>query len=425
MAETSNSRTVRVGAVVAAALATLMLFLFFIGAEQKVFARKNHYKVKMKTASGLAEGNPVQLSGVRIGSVQEILLPEDPQRQEVDITITVDEKYEERIRQDSRARIRKLGLIASDSYIEISPGSTKYPVLPPGAIVPSARGTDVDKLLASGEDLVSNFLEISYSLKNVLARVDRGEGLIGELTSTQPGKPRVTDTLQTTLTRTNDILTDVQQGDGVLGRLIYDEELGTELTASLKSTAQSLESITGTINRGEGALGTLLRDPQGKERMDYLLENMTLASENLAAFSQDMREGEGLLPRLLNDREYAEETLREFQGLVAQLNETARKLNQGEGTAGRIISDPSLYEAINDIVIGINESKLLRWFIRDRQQKGIEKRYEAAQSEPAPKPLTPAVPARTDGEETGQDGEEPQAPPAPPSTTRPVSNPPL
>ena len=78
-------------------------------------------------------------------------------------------------------------------------------------------------------------------------------------------------------------------------------------------------------------------------------------------------------------------------------------MNRGEGTAGKLINDPSVYESVNDILIGINESKLLRWLIRNRQQSGIQKRYDTESSKPAPaappppvKPVTkseaPAVP---------------------------------
>jgi len=53
-----------------------------------------------------------------------------------------------------------------------------------------------------------------------------------------------------------------------------------------------------------------------------------------------------------------------------------------------------VYESINDILIGINESKLLRWLIRNRQQSGIEKRYnEAQKTDTAPPPPPEVVPA--------------------------------
>ena len=109
-----------------------------------------------------------------------------------------------------------------------------------------------------------------------------------------------------------------------------------------------------------------------------------------------------LLPRLINDKPYADQSLAEFTGLVHQLNDAVTKINNGNGTAGKIINDPSMYESINDILIGINESKMLRWLIRNRQQKGIEKRYDATtqqpattKSEAAPPAGVPVVPAAT------------------------------
>ena len=44
-----------------------------------------------------------------------------------------------------------------------------------------------------------------------------------------------------------------------------------------------------------------------------------------------------------------------------------------------MIDDPQVYEAINDIIVGIDESRFLRWLVRSRQKEGIEKRYETEQ----------------------------------------------
>ena len=44
-----------------------------------------------------------------------------------------------------------------------------------------------------------------------------------------------------------------------------------------------------------------------------------------------------------------------------------------------LIEDPSIYEAINDVIVGIDESKLLRWLVRNRQKSGIKNRYREEQ----------------------------------------------
>ncbi|HYH44658.1 MAG TPA: hypothetical protein VEG34_03170, partial [Thermoanaerobaculia bacterium] len=79
--------------------------------------------------------------------------------------------------------------------------------------------------------------------------------------------------------------------------------------------------------------------------------------------------------------------------IVQRLNTVSERLVQGEGTAAKLINDPKIYQAVNDILIGVNESWMLRWLIRNRQKAGIEKRYddaggparsEAAEPEPDP-----------------------------------------
>ncbi|HEY4640087.1 MAG TPA: MlaD family protein [Thermoanaerobaculia bacterium] len=391
MAPVQKDKSIRVGLLVSVALVVLMVFLFFIGSEQKIFSRKNEYEVRFDSVAGLAEGNPVKISGVTVGVVKDIRLPRDPKAKDVDISLMVDRKYAERIRGDSRARLKKLGLLAGDNYIDITPGSPRFDALEPGSIIPAQRQTNVDQLISSGEDLVDNFVQISYSLKNVLARIDRGEGVLGELTTAPETKQRMTDTVLTTLNKTNALLTHIESGKGVIGKLVYDDEFADQLKTSLSSSATSLAAITGKVQKdldsGNGALPALLSDPEGKKKVYDLVENLKTTSSNLALFSASLKEGQGLVPRLLNDKQYGDQALTEFQQLVHQLDETVKKINTGEGTAGKIINDPTVYESINDILIGINESKMLRWLIRNRQEKGIDKRYDNQQkAAPAPPP---------------------------------------
>jgi phospholipid/cholesterol/gamma-HCH transport system substrate-binding protein len=399
MATKPKEKTIRVGLLVAVTFVVLMIFIFLIGSEQKIFSRKNEYKVRLDNVTGLAEGNPVKISGVTVGVIKDITLPYDPKMHDVDIELMVDKKYSPRIRTDSRARLKKLGLLGGDSYIDISAGSPKFDAMEPGSLIPAARQTNVDQLISSGEDLVDNFVQISYSLKNVLGRVDRGEGLIGELTSTPETKQRITDTFLTTLNKTNAILGHVESGKGLVGKLVYDDAYAAQLTGSLQETARSLQglvaSVEGSLKTGQGTIPALLNDPDGKKKVFELVDNLRVTSANLAALTASYQNGQGLVPRLMNDKAYGDQALLEFTGLLKQLNDTVAKVNRGEGTAGKLISDPSVYESVNDILIGINESKLLRWLIRNRQQSGIQKRYDT-ESKPgsaAPPPEVKPVPA--------------------------------
>lgn len=412
---TKKEKTIRVGLLVSGSMVVLMTFLFFIGSEKKIFARKNEYNVQLENVSGLAEGNPVRMSGVTIGVIYDIFLPHDPKLRNVRIQLMVDRKYGDRIRSDSRARLKKLGLLTGDTYIEITPGSLRFDVMEAGATIPAQKQTNVDQLISSGEDLVDNLVQISYSMKNILSRVDRGEGLLGEVTSSPETKQRLTDTLLTTLNKVNTALKHIESGHGVVGRMIYDDAYGEQLTASISGAAQSLHTVASSVQRsfesGQGTIPALLNDPEGRKRVIELVENLRITSANLATFSATLQTGPGLLPRLISDKQYGDQALNEFKGLLQQLNATVEKINSGEGTAGKILADPSVYESINDILIGINESKLLRWLIRNRQQTGIEKRYnQQKQNPPAPDVKTTVTPGQ------------PAKPPVVPPTTTTTSS---
>jgi len=114
MAPKSKEKSLRVGFLVTVAAVIFMVGLFFIGSEQKIFARKQEYTVRLDNVTGLAQGNPVKISGVTVGVIRDINLPRDPKKKDVDITLMVDKKYADRIRTDSRARLKKLGLLPGE-----------------------------------------------------------------------------------------------------------------------------------------------------------------------------------------------------------------------------------------------------------------------------------------------------------------------
>ena len=130
----------------------------------------------------------------------------------------------------------------------------------PGGVIGTAPDTDVDKLLASGGDVVDNMVRISYSLSRILDRVDRGEGLVGELTTGESSK--ITDRLDATLASAQRVMGGIENGKGALGRLVHDEKLGNELA----SAVARLESVVAQADRGDNLAATLLRSPQAPLR---------------------------------------------------------------------------------------------------------------------------------------------------------------
>ncbi len=189
----AHRRELKVGLLVLAALAVLAIGLLVIGDKNNFFARKTSYFVRFNQVGGLAPGAGVTLDGVNVGTVDRVVLPRNPEQREIDVWLLIDRRYAERLRapqgmplanaeQVTRARISTLGLLG-DKFIELNSGAERFPPIPDEGEIPAASQPDLDVLLASGEDVVGNVAQISHSLQHILARVDRGEGLLGELTT--------------------------------------------------------------------------------------------------------------------------------------------------------------------------------------------------------------------------------------------------
>ena len=379
---TPPSTARRVGLLLLVALALGMAAIFTVGERRNLFSAKNDYFIRFDSVSGLQPGSNVQLDGVGVGSIAAIDLSEDVRQNQIEIRIRVEERFAARIRDDSMARIRTLGLLG-DKYIEISSGTSQFPEIPEGGAIGTAPVADVDRLRASGEDLVNNVTRITEQLTTILGRMERGEGILGELTRDVEPNRKVTTEFIATLDSIRGMFDEFRNGAGPLPRMLGDRTLGDKL----ESTVTRLDSLLGQAESGGGALSMLLTDGEQKARLERSLASIERTTANLESASASLREERALLPKLLGDEAYGEKLSGELQSLLENLNRVAGKIDHGTGSAAQIINDPQLYQAMKDIVTGIDESAILRRLIRNRQKKGIEVRLEQGlDAVPAPPP---------------------------------------
>lgn len=365
------SRELKVGALIIVSLIVASLAVFLVGERSNVFARKNEYFVHFESVSGLATGNPVQLNGVVVGSVRRVVLPENVEVQYLTVWVSIDRRYADRVREDSRARIKTLGLLG-DKYIELTSGTPGFAQIESGGEIRTGAATDVEKIIATGGDAVENLVAISYSLRTILERMEAGEGILGELTTESETGQRAKKSLMETFETFRDITAKLESGEGTLGKLINDSTLVDRAEGSLAH----LEGILGQVESGDGAVAALLNDPATRDKVNKSLDSMSTLTQDLASLVADIKDGGGLLSTMLFDKEYGAEVRQDIQQMIMNLRVLSDRLEQGDGTLGQLINDPQVYEAMNDIIIGIDESKMLRWLVRNRQKSGIKVRYE-------------------------------------------------
>ncbi len=370
-----TKRNLRVGALTVAALVLLSVAVLTIGKRQQIFIRHTRYNTSFSNVTGLQTGAPVRVSGVNVGFVESITLPTQPDENRITVRFTVNAVYTERIRNDSVASIKTIGLLG-DKYLEVRGGSAEAERILEGGKVPGKDPAEVDELVAGGEDLMANLITISSSLKVILNRIEAGEGLLGELTRTSADEEKFSDMAKSSMASLETILTRIEAGEGLVGRLLTDDEMADDLYATAHSLRLTGARFTRDLERTDSTYAVLFKDPQTAQMLRETVAAIRDASQAMSAAFEQLASGEGTLPRLMRDKEYADDFLGDMQLLMFHLRSAMQKLDEGDGTAGAFLNDPQLYQDLEAVVRGVKESKVTSWFVRDRRESG-EKAMEA------------------------------------------------
>ncbi|MEP6994825.1 MAG: MlaD family protein [Acidobacteriota bacterium] len=397
--ETHVGRRFRVGLVVLIALFATMIGIFMIGQRANLFRKKFPYETRFESAAGLVGGNIVSLNGVVVGNVMEVNLSGDPADRTVRVVYDVVRRWTPMLRKGTRASIKTRGLLG-DKYIELEGGRADEPQVPIGGEIPAAPGAGLEKLLQGSGDLLTDLSAIAKSLRNILGRTEKGEGFLGAITSTSEESEQLGNSFNAALHSLNAILQKIQSGHGLAGKLLIDEKYGRETSASLAGAFRSIQSVLGKIDdgvrNGNGALPALLSDPEGKKKVYALVDTLATAAAALARVAENLEKGNGALPILLHDERFGRAFTGNLRDFSQRLESIGRKLDEGHGTAGKLINDPAIFDAANRLVVGVDESAILRWLIKNRQKAGIKKEYRQGQ-EPASDDAAapPAAPTAT------------------------------
>lgn len=215
-----------------------MMVIFLMGSEKKFF--ESHYSIVcfFDNISGLREGATVQLAGINVGSVKKILFETDLERKKVKLVLSISERFQDRIRQDSIASIETQGLLG-DKMVFISVGSPEKDILKDGAKITSRPPSDFSKLIEKGDTLLGNVNDVAKDIKDIVGEIRKGKGVIHSLVYDTKGA---------------ELLTDFQN-----------------LARNLNRVGSNLAQVTDKINRGRGTIGALVNDASLFNDMKTLL----------------------------------------------------------------------------------------------------------------------------------------------------------
>jgi len=214
--------------------------------------------------------------------------------------VEVNYTLRDQVRQDSRAKIKSLGLLGDKVY-DISVGTPRYRTLVEGDTLAIAPSTDYEAVVVQASVAINEVIGLTHDLKKVTSGITRGEGTLGQLVTNR----QLYDQLNSTLTRTSSLMARLENPRGTIGRLLDDPSL----YYSLNRAVASADTVIAQLNQPNGTVGRLLRD-------DTLYVHLVSVVARADSLVGTMSGGKGTMQKLFTD-----------QQLYDQLVKTVTELN--------------------------------------------------------------------------------------------------
>lgn len=387
MKREGKARELTVGITLTLALVVFASLVLLLGREKRLFHAKHDYETTVSNSLGLKAGSPVVMGGVQIGTVTSVELPHDVGGSGIEVKMSVDRGYGDRIRIGSIASVGYITLLSGEKYIGISPGDPEKSILPDGALIPPDTSST---LLETGQNVAENLAKVTNDMRELLEGVNKGEGLIGRLLKDHDPYlgQQVLEGARTTIERMNTLVERVDKGEGTVGRLLSDRQYADDTLGSIKSAAARLDRVLDLVETKKGAAGELVQENgEGKQ----IIAELHTAVTSLKTTAGRLEANTGIVGRLLNDQDYSEQIARDLHTISSSLASIMEKIDKGEGSLGAFINDPSIAQGVQDIVGGIRRSKTAKFLLRHYGKKGAK---EAAK-EPPPRVVPNPDPGET------------------------------
>jgi len=301
--------------------------------------------VVFDNVAGLNKYSSVQIAGVEVGRVEDILLKDGKALVRLRIIPNVT------LEKDVSAAIKTRGVLG-DKYIEIMPGTRGMAALEPGEQIRNVeRQADIDRLLNQIGAIADDIKTVSGTLSNVMGGQAGQESIGGILENMKLLTQNINKLVVSNEATIRSMLLNAQELTTNLNRVVVknDDKVGEVIdnlrgaSREMEKTFASFSQIADEVNRGEGTLGQLMKD---KTTITNL--NKTLAS--LQEVSDKINQGKGTLGKLVND----EETVNNLNQSLAGINRYVTKAEQFRtflGYRGEYLWDKSNFKSYLDVKI--------------------------------------------------------------------------
>ena len=316
------------------------------------WSQKDTVSIEFPHVGTLQKGNKVLLRGLEVGYVDKMHLKQDENKIVVEITLLEEIQFYS----DYFVEIRESSILGG-RYIYIEAGTLNNEKIgsefvlignPPIDTINEAgrliqefqKDQEYVKEAIEKEGLVVKFVEIVNNIRDITDTIKNKQGTLSKLI--------YDDSIHSQTIKTLNRLSTIS--DTIDHRIKAVEDAGKSLRAAGESIYRTSENINNSIvelNNGSGTLGKLITD-------DDLYNSLDKGIKNITKLTNEISSGNSTMGRFLNDngKLYTEitESFESIDSLTREGQLLLKKINIGEGTVGKLITDDTLYTELKTTI---------------------------------------------------------------------------
>ena len=262
-------------------------------------------RVVFDQVGGLKDHDNVMYRGTKVGTVDRIVLGD----REVTVIMNIDKDVI--LREGYTIRVQSMSLLGGNLMV-----------------------------LEEGEGLVLDLLSTDFKGQTPTDWMKDVQDITANLNKiTSSGEIEATiSNLKSATEKVNNVIAKVESGEGTVGKLIQDDSVYEDLKVTVANAREVTDEFKGvrTVIENVTQITEKLKDDKYYDELEKGLTAFRTAFEHL-----DM--GEDL-------KASANEVVVKANDLLGTLNNVAARLEQGEGTLGKLATDDTMYNEINALI---------------------------------------------------------------------------
>lgn len=280
----------------------------------------------------------------------------------VQVTMNVFADKLELIRSDSRATVASNGVLG-DQLINITPGM-REPLGP-------------DRRIQSTPSLIEDIELFRERFTGLTDKVDSSLSGISTLFS-ELNDERTIGAVKGIVENVNEISKQVAEGQGLVGALFNDPNFKEDVGVTLRKVRDTAAGLDSFVTRANSTLKKV------EENVQPLVDDGRKVAQDVRELLEDLEDpkNKSLVAKLLRDdsgemTKDLEKILDDVEKITGKVSLIAAKIERGEGTVGKLISDSKVHDDLVKLFDDLERNETLKALVRGAMDADDAKRDPA------------------------------------------------